>query len=70
MTGSALIADLEQKETPACGTRSLSGRGRPFSAAVLIWSDTCDGGETHPGGCLAPQVAFDKRGRARRSYIY
>lgn len=48
---------------------SLSGGGRPFSVAALIWSDICDGGETHLGECLAPQVSFDKRGIASQGTL-
>lgn len=56
-----------RKRLQRAGLTHSQGEVALFSAGALIWSDICDGGETHPGECLAPQVAFDKRGTVRQS---
>lgn len=79
MTGNALNVDSgfffslffwSRERLQRAGLTHSQGEVALFSVAALIWSDICDGGETHPGEYLAPQVAFDKRGTASRSTFF
>lgn len=80
MTGNALNVDSgffflpfffwSRERLQRAGLTHSQGEVALFSVAALIWSDICDGGETHPGEYLAPQVAFDKRGTASRSIFF